>query len=494
MALVGATESPTSRCRWKMIQRVSLNDAQGLHRLRSKLDVEEAKDQVTLRRQYESHRSGLPHVVRCHGERQAKGIVKLRALLKLMRADVSVGNLDEAHMGLTERSGWLERESPGWFSNWAPCWVTLRGKQLRWYASPEDKSPLGLLDFDLLQCEVLRGWDRVSQCTSLPRSYGCDVALPFFGALFLQQPAAFQVRARGTERGLVLRAGSFAEGDAWAEALERRINHNRHVASEDSRGECVGRADGVDLSQVSRASPSSAPWWKVTKITPAKFSLLAKTGDILLFRSPGAVPRLIRTTSGGRFDHVALVLRLEGGRIGLLEATGNAGVSLCTWDEFVAREWFLIYPEIALRRVTVQRTEERITALQKWAIGVIGKPYGLSMSMLMQRKSLAAGATHEAFFCSMLVAEALKVLEVIPHGKSSTQYWPANFEASHRPPIETIEGTSLDDEMVIDFGSATASSATASTECRVHMQAVMTSPPRQCVKPPAGGGGGGGGG
>merc|ERR1712039_362431 len=176
-------------------------------------------------------------------------------------------------------------------------------------------------------------------------------------------------------------------------------------------------------------------------------------------------PKIIRAASGGgRFDHVGLILKLDGGAIGLLESTGNVGVGMVTWEEFVENEWQNLYPELALRRVTFPRTAQRVTALQTWCAGVMGKPYGLTVGKLMQRNSISQGgaATDDAYFCSQLVAEALKVLEVIPRGTSSTQFWPSTFDVRQDPPIVTTEDSSLENQLTIDFNLGSAAGNAAS--------------------------------
>merc|ERR1712060_866571 len=119
--------------------------------------------------------------------------------------------------------------------------------------------------------------------------------------------------------------------------------------------------------------------------------------------------------------------------------------------------WQELYPEIALRRVSFPRTVKRLTALQTWCADVIGKPYGLTVGKLMQRDSVSRGgeANDQAFFCSQLVAEALKVLEVIPRGQSSTQFWPSTFDCQKKPPIQTTADSRLDNQLTIDFSLAT---------------------------------------
>lgn len=360
-----------------------------------------------------------------------------------------LGEHGEAGDLLPTKCGWLEKATPRWMFPWQPRWFVLCRKQLQWYVGPQDRVPLGVLDFDLVACEVECLWTAArapdgaivapAPQGKASRMYcaGCDPMMMFADRL---DAVVFRISPRGSDRAFELRAESQAEGEAWVEALAL------HIETADPPAHTPSDLDALSRNLGRR-------WWKVKRISPQKFEALAKTGDILLFRSLGSMPKLIRSISGGHFDHVALVLQVADGRICLLESTGGQGVSVCTWEEFLANDWYSLYPELTLRRVRFLRTHNRLIALQKWIEEVIGKPYGLTINKLMQRKSVSMGgaATDEAFFCSQLVAEGLKILDVIPRGLSSTQYWPATFEAAHRPVIETSEHATFGEELTIDF-------------------------------------------
>mmetsp|Transcript_45747 Transcript_45747/g.115318 ORF Transcript_45747/g.115318 Transcript_45747/m.115318 type:complete len:505 (-) Transcript_45747:273-1787(-) len=387
--------------------------------------------------------------------RAAKRFGMLRGMLRMLKV------CDDSTAPLPMKCGWLEKMYGSVFVSAEKVWVVLRSRALRWFASPQDHEPLGHIDFELLPCEVSKQWtsrdesrERLHGMQKRSRCGGCDIFAPLMQK-FLRGGVVFHLRPAGScennEAVLALRADSIFDGETWVDMLKKHIGAD-HIQAGMSAKSGVNIAGVAQSLSVPRPK-SGGPWWLVKSIAPSKFCEIARTGDILMFRSPGTVPSLIRKVSGGHFDHVALLLRLEGGRIGLLEATGNQGVNLCGWDEFVINEWHLIYHEIAMRRVAFERTESVITDLQTWAGGVLGKPYSLSIGKLMQRKSISAGGVEndDAYFCSQLVAEALKVLKVLPRGKSSTQYWPSSFEAAAKPPLETLEGCSFDDELTLVF-------------------------------------------
>lgn len=349
---------------------------------------------------------------------------------------------------LPTRQGWLEKARPGWFNAWQRRWFVLCRRQLQWYNDPSEASPLGTLDFDLVDCEVERLWgvsqQEMASSGAKARGY-CSSCDPLAMVDMSMSRVCFRVCPVGGDRAFELRVADAQEGEAWVEALAQHIGFTGKQS--DCTEACASKPP-ASLDTFGRRR-----WWKVRRISPSKFQRVAQTGDILLFRSTGGAPKVIRTASGGRFDHVALVLKLADDEIGLFEATGNLGVGLCTWQEFLENEWQALYPELALRRVRFPRTAERLSALEAWCSEVNGRPYGLTLSKLRQRASVSAGGaeTDGSFFCSELVAEALKVIGVLPRGVSSTQFWPSSFEASHRLPIEPTPGCGLGEELTVDF-------------------------------------------
>lgn len=343
---------------------------------------------------------------------------------------------------LPTKQGWLDKERPSWLNTWQRRWFVLCKKQLHWYNNPEDQTPLGVVDFDLVVCEIECLWDTTAQLGNTVRTVkprgNCAFCDPLGALDRAMSRVAFRVCPVGSDRAFVLRAQCREEGEAWLAVLAN------HIA-------CADAEASVLPSQL--GTLGRRHWWKVKRVTPEKFVHIAQTGDVLLFRSEGTAPMIIRAASGGHFDHVALILKLHDGTLALLEATGNLGVGVCTWTEFVENSWQNLYPEIAIRRVRFQRTAERLSALEAWCFAVNGKPYSLTISKLRQRESVSSGAVSESnsFFCSELVAEALKVLGVLPRGLSSSQWWPSSFETSQQLPVETCPHASFGEQLTIDF-------------------------------------------
>jgi len=370
---------------------------------------------------------------------------------KKTRADIEPPQGDADVVAFTEPSsdvpkpekhqGWLQKAAPNWMNAWSERWFVLEDQQLRWYKNQSDVQALGMLDFSLVPCEVEQLWSEeepknVAYLSSIAkREWICSP----MSALFWDTEsewARFRICPVGSDRAFELQVRGKDKGTIWVCVL---LSH-------------------IQFAESKWFTRGSLPvfgkkWWKVDRISPSRFVEIADTGDLLLFRSKGALQGVIRAIGGGKYDHVGLVLKLAQGNIALLESTGSDGVGICTWKEFCENGWHLLYPILALRRVGFDRSPARLTALQKWCTQIIGKPYSLTFGKLFQRKSVSSGGdpTDEAFFCSQLVAEALKVLEVIPRGVSSTQFWPSTFSVANKQPLETLEGCSFRQELTIDF-------------------------------------------
>eukprot|EP00742_Colponemidia_sp_Colp-10_P003981 GILJ01004247.1.p1 GENE.GILJ01004247.1~~GILJ01004247.1.p1 ORF type:complete len:435 (+),score=58.07 GILJ01004247.1:722-2026(+) len=194
--------------------------------------------------------------------------------------------------------------------------------------------------------------------------------------------------------------------------------------------------------------------WKFSRIPETKFSQIADTGDILLFTSKDALAGIQRTFTWSNYDHVGLVIRHRGGRLAVLEATGEEGVAITSWNEFVHYKWYELYRRIVLRRLIGGRTPERLQQLQSFIFSVVGKPYGLSAKKLFRRKdtdeSLEDAGSKGDYFCSELVAGALKSMEILSDDMSASAYWPVHFSEKHN--IQLQHGAHLGEELMIDFG------------------------------------------
>ena len=56
----------------------------------------------------------------------------------------------------------------------------------------------------------------------------------------------------------------------------------------------------------------------------------------------------------------------------------------------------------------------------------------------------------ETYFCSELVAQALKYVKVLPQEKSASSYWPGTFSQKNKD-LKVTNGSNLDIEMILNF-------------------------------------------
>lgn len=93
----------------------------------------------------------------------------------------------------------------------------------------------------------------------------------------------------------------------------------------------------------------------------------ADTGDILLFKATSGAAGLIRTFTGGHFDHVAMILKFESdeNEVYFVEAAGNCGVALNRWQNLrkhVGAGKF--YERIIFRHIEFDRTDKMVENLE----------------------------------------------------------------------------------------------------------------------------------
>eukprot|EP00923_Selenidium_pygospionis_P042483 GHVN01073469.1.p2 GENE.GHVN01073469.1~~GHVN01073469.1.p2 ORF type:complete len:575 (+),score=84.09 GHVN01073469.1:3205-4929(+) len=244
----------------------------------------------------------------------------------------------------------------------------------------------------------------------------------------------FRLRPQGSKRVFEFKA-PYTEATAWVSLLGPLARGN----------------NDHNLTYHSLAVARQPHFWKIDRVAPHKFQEIADTGDILLFRTRRTVSKIQRLLTRGAYDHVAMILRKKNGAIQILEAMGDTGVALQSWSMFVERGWFLAYERVVLRRVHFPRSRTKLKALAAFCKESVGKPYRLSVSKLLKQESFDE-EEHKDFFCSELVANALKELGVLQRdGTASSQYWPSSFAARTSPPPPLEPNCSLDDELLVDF-------------------------------------------
>jgi len=304
---------------------------------------------------------------------------------------------------LPMQRGWLRKRSRHWVRGWLQRYFVLQNKTLAYYRMENDPFPKGVFDFDQLTVTV-----QVAPTA-------CELTI---------------VPLQG-RRKLRLKCVHAEDLWAWAYALHAHVQAS------------MGAAKDMTVVGMQRY------FWRRTRIAEREFAAVASTGDLLLFRGKSVTSRLQRLVTRSHYDHVALLLRYSNGQLMLLEATAGTGVALVPWDEFVGFRWSVDYRCLALRRLEYTRKDEMLVALGEFLEDVVGKRYRITASKLLRRVSNRKPGSEDSYFCSELVAAALKRLQLLPDHVPAANYLPGAFARANTLPL--LRGAHYGDELVIDF-------------------------------------------
>jgi hypothetical protein len=124
-------------------------------------------------------------------------------------------------------------------------------------------------------------------------------------------------------------------------------------------------------------------------------------------------------------------------------------VGIVPWDEFIGFRWHTMYSKLVYRRLEYDRKEDMLSGLQEFLEDVKGKKYKLTASKLLRRSKNKTPGTEEEFFCSELVAAALKKLGLLPSQIPACNYLPGSFARASK--LALLQGAEYSDEFLIDF-------------------------------------------
>lgn len=190
----------------------------------------------------------------------------------------------------------------------------------------------------------------------------------------------------------------------------------------------------------------------------------AKWGDIILFKCANTMSHLQRTVTRSEFDHVGIVVRSlkNPGQLDILESTGDGVTSFSLTGRLRAYHHHNFVEYMCIRQLKdFERSSAMARALDEFVEQVVGLPYGFSASQVFSKKHKSASlgsmvknllhsnraeevydksrpsfqpeadtstdSKKQAFFCSELVAAALKEIEIIPSSLNSEYFWPGCF-------------------------------------------------------------------
>lgn len=192
------------------------------------------------------------------------------------------------------------------------------------------------------------------------------------------------------------------------------------------------------------------------------------TGDIVLFSGKGLISMGLKIGALCSWSHVAMVVRVREPDVALLyqttpvckakdffEGTLKNGVQINVMSEAVNG----YNGKVAVRHLSVARTNEMLNALSRFRQEVKDRPY--EEHIIQMVKAVWEGPLGHveedlsSLFCSELVAEAYQRMGLLPSNKCGgspcTEYTPKDF-SSEGGNIELLLDATLGEEMVIKKG------------------------------------------
>ncbi|CAG9317557.1 unnamed protein product [Blepharisma stoltei] len=298
------------------------------------------------------------------------------------------------------KEGWIHFRPNGSFKHWMKKFVVLDEKKIRIFNNQRKSSFYAIFDFD---------------------------------------QATFTIQVRNIE-------------NAW-ELILYPLGHKRHFHFKtydiEDWAKCIFYhikvSDGYKRDLV-QGIPDY-PFWKYIGISDHQFRTQAETGDIMLFQGKNIICRMQQIFTFNEYDHVAMVLKYYNGKIALLEATLENGVSIAFWDDFFKYNWFDLYEKISFRHLKVDRTESMLISLEEFLHKVIGKKYKITMKKLTNKIGKHKFIEEDGYFCSELVASAYRVMGLVPNNVSTSKYWPGDF--SEKKTLDLVNAQ-LGPEQIID--------------------------------------------
>ena len=114
----------------------------------------------------------------------------------------------------------------------------------------------------------------------------------------------------------------------------------------------------------------------------------------------------------------------------VFESNFNFGVSAFTWKNYI--RCFDLYEQVTIRKLNYIKKEEAHQILLNFVKKNLGKKYEISAAKLLKFETdlnwdEINREKERGYFCSELIAKALKSLGLIEGKVSSSRFWPVDF-------------------------------------------------------------------
>ena len=230
-------------------------------------------------------------------------------------------------------------------------------------------------------------------------------------------------------------------------------------------GSKINNSEGYKMNKIG-LSFRTKDFYKDTYITTSIFESIAKTGDLVLFRTLDCLSDCQRFFTRDQYDHIALIIKTNG-TIELLETTSNENCNLLEWKSFKYRLFNLVFKKIVLRRLNIeeenlQKRNEIQENIEKGSIEFLQKvkkkKYIMSiLKMIIDKEPKDYEISGEwdkakGFCCSALTAAYYIYNGIMKLEKSVHCIRPGDFEQDKNR-IVILPGFSFGPEKIIEFST-----------------------------------------
>ena len=206
-------------------------------------------------------------------------------------------------------------------------------------------------------------------------------------------------------------------------------------------------------------------FYSKTYITPEDFEYIAKTGDLLLFKTRHILADIQRTFTCDNYDHIAFVHN-NFGFITLFDASKKGSCKGHYWGLFKSSQNSLNFKRVCYRRLNIEekniakkmKIQEKIeNDTEQFMKEMNNKKYYLSFCTILCKgrpknyEITGEWEKAEGYSCSSLVAALYVKLGIIKLNNTVHSIKPGDFEQNKN--LYFLPGFSLGPEKIIDFSS-----------------------------------------